>query len=80
MFDIEKIPMYPPALVIVFVLGLLWLLQIALSNEKNKYEEEKQISDYYYIYPVVMMCYSVVCFVYQYYIGNVAPDVFSPFF
>ncbi len=72
MFDLEKIPMYPPALVIVFVLGLLWLLQIALSNEKNKYDQEKQISDMFYIYPVVMMCVSMLCLVYQYYMGNIS--------
>lgn len=80
MFNIDKLPMYPPALVIVFIIGFIWLLYILLNNEKNKYEEERLIGDYYYIYPVVMMCYCFVCFIYQFYLGNVTPEVFSPFF
>ncbi|MBP1165018.1 hypothetical protein JOE44_001902 [Chryseobacterium sp. PvR013] len=77
---IDKIPMYPPGLVIVFIIGFFWLLQIALSNERNKYSEEKLINDKFYIYPVIMMCASIVCLAYQFYLGNLNTEDFTSLF
>lgn len=77
MYNYHEVPLYPPALVILFVAGLVWLLYIILKNEKNRDEKENLIGDVYYIYPLLLMAGSSSGLIYLVCIGKLNSEIFS---
>lgn len=68
MYYYHGIPLHPIGLVLVYIIGLIWLMYIAFNNDKFKDEKEKIIDGVYYVYPLVFMTVStagLVCLIYM---------------